>query len=165
MEEPEKGLGRLLDVLKPGGFLRLSLYSKLSRQSVIAARKYIKDNNIEPTENGIRRFREEVFSGKHPEMFTLTKTNSGFYSTSHCRDLCFNYQEHQFTFKKLEEILISNKLKFLGFLLPLSIKSLYQNYFPEDKSQTNLKNWGEFERKHPGAFSTTPPFWTCKYDK
>ena len=85
-----------------------------------------------------------------------------FYNTSNFRDLCFHYQEHRFTFKQLEDILISNNLKFLGFSLPQQPKSLYKQYFPEDKIQVDLKNWGELERKHPGIFGRTPHFWVSK---
>ena len=41
-------------------------------------------------------------------------------------------QGHRLTIKQLQDTLSSNKLKFLGFLLPKQIKSLYKNYFPED---------------------------------
>ena len=67
--------------------------------------------------------------------------------------------------KQLEDTLSSHKLKFLGFcrqFLPQQSESLYKQYFPEDKIQANLKNWGEVERKHPGIFSRTPHFWVSK---
>ena len=74
----------------------------------------------------------------------------------------FRGQEHRFTCTKLDEILIQNKLKFLGFIISPKIKSLYINHFPDDKSQTSLNNWGILEKNYPGIFVGTPPFWVSK---
>ena len=145
--------------------MRLSLYSELSRQIVVKAREYIKTKNIDPNIDNMRNLRKDILSGKCPELYSLTSPNSDFYHTSNFRDLCFHYQEHRFTFKQLEDTLSSHKLKFLGFcrqFLPQQSESLYKQYFPEDKIQANLKNWGEVERKHPGIFGTTPHFWVSK---
>ena len=59
-------------------------------------------------------------------------------------------------------MLQSNKLKFLGFLIQQPIKSLYQQYFPEDKKQTNLKNWAKFEENYPNTFAGMYQFWVSK---
>tara|TARA_B100001250_G_C19648090_1_gene721336 strand:+ start:437 stop:790 length:354 start_codon:yes stop_codon:yes gene_type:complete len=112
-------------------------------------------------EDSIRDFRETIFSGKTPALNSLTKCPD-FYTLSSCCDLCFHAQEHRFTIKQLQEILKSNELKFLGFLLPQSVKSRYKNYFPEDKKQTNLKNWARFEEKHPTTFASMYQFWVSK---
>ena len=102
-----------------------------------------------------------MIAGTHPEIENL-QMRSSFYSTSECRDLCFQAQEHRFTINQLEETLKSNELKFLGFCLPKPVKSLYENYFPEDKKQTNLHNWAKFEEKHPTTFAGMYQFWVSK---
>ena len=145
--------------------MKLSLYSELSRQTVVKTREYIKAKNINPNIDNMRNLRKDILSGKCPELYSLTSPNSDFYNTSNFRDLCFHFQEHRFTFEQLEDTLISHKLKFLGFCrqyLPQQTESLYEQYFPEDKIQTNLKNWGEVERKHPGFFGRTPHFWVSR---
>ena len=81
---------------------------------------------------------------------------------SECRDLCFHTKEHRFTINQLQEILKSNELKFLGFLLPQLVKSAYKNYFPDDQKQTNLQNWAKFEEKYPITFAAMYQFWVCK---
>ena len=159
MNNPIKGLQALLNVFKHNGFMKLALYSELARENIIQARKYIKKANLLPTEENIRSFRNDIFSGAFPKMYSLTNTNSDFYSTSECRDLCFHYQEHRFTIKQLKNILTSNNLKFLGFFLSPEFKALYKSYFPQDQKQINLENWEEFEIKHPRAFASTPGFW------
>ena len=161
MDDPSKGLKALLDILKNNGFLKLGLYSELARQDIIKARNYIAGTNLKPTRTDIRRFRKDVISGTYPEIDNLLKRSS-FYSISECRDLCFHAQEHRFTINQLQETLKSNELEFLGFLLPKPVKSLYKQYFSEDKTQTNLQNWERFEEKHPHTFRGMYQFWICK---
>ena len=43
-----------------------------------------------------------------------------------------------------------------------SNKSLYKNYFPEDKTQTKLQNWAKFEEKYPTPFAGMYQFWVSK---
>jgi len=47
-------------------------------------------------------------------------------------------------------------------LLPKPVKSLYTKYYPEDKKQINLQNWGKFEEKHPNTFAGMYQFWVSK---
>ena len=161
MDNPIRGLKALLSVLKNNGFLKLGLYSELARQEVFNAREYIANKNLKPCEKNIRDFRQKVISGELNDLNPL-KNFSDFYSLSECRDLCFHSQEHRFKLEQLDEILIANELNFHGFLLPKKIKSLYNNYFPEDKKQTNLQNWVRFEEMHPVTFKSMYQFWVSK---
>ena len=117
--------------------------------------------DLQANEDSIRDFRETIFSGKAPELNSLSKS-SDFYTLSSCRDLCFHTQEHRFTINQLQETLKSNELEFLGFLLRKPVKSLYKQYFPEDKKQTILQNWERFEEKHPNTFRAMYQFWVSK---
>jgi len=161
MKDPTKGLRALLNVLKNKCFLKLGLYSELARQPIVEARKYIDAKKLQPKDEDIKDFREDVFSGKVEKIINL-KNFSNFYTMSECRDLCFHTQEHRFTINQLQETLKSNELEFLGFLLPKSIKSLYEQFFPENREQTNLQNWEIFEKKYPKTFLGMYQFWVCK---
>ena len=161
MDDPSKGLKALLDILKNDGFLKLGLYSELARKDIVKAREYINTKNLQPNDQDIKDFREDVFSGKIEQISNLRNWRN-FYTMSECRDLCFHAQEHRFSIKQLQETLKSNKLKFLGFLLQQSVKSLYKNYFPEDNTQTNLLNWATFEEKYPNTFRAMYQFWVSK---
>ncbi len=161
MNNPSQGLKALLGVLKKTGFLKLGLYSELARQNIIQAKNYIANKNLQANENNIRDFREIVFSRKVEAINSLTKSPD-FYTLSSCRDLCFHAQEHRFTINQLQETLKFHKLKFLGFLIQQPVKSLYKQYFPEDKKQINLQNWAKFEEKHPNTFVGMYQFWVSK---
>ncbi|WP_413677317.1 tetratricopeptide repeat protein [Prochlorococcus sp. MIT 0916] len=161
MKNPSQGLKVLVDVLKNNGFLKLGLYSEIARQNIISARKFISDNKLQSNKDYIRDFRDTIFSGKIPELNSLLKSRD-LYTLSSCRDLCFHTQEHRFTINQLQDMLHANELKFLGFLLQQPVKSLYQEYFQEDKKQTNLQNWAKFEEQHPKTFVGMYQFWVSK---
>ncbi len=164
MNDPLKGLKKLLGVLDKNGLLSLGLYSELARQDVIKSRNFIKYQKLETNEKSIRDFRQKVISNKLKDLKSL-EIFSDFYSLSEFRDLCFHTQEHRFTIKQLQETLESNQLNFLGFGLQKPIKSLYKHYFPEDNTQTNLQNWARFEEKHPNTFREMYQFWVSKAKK
>ena len=161
MKEPNRGLDCLLDCLEKNGFLKLALYSRIAIKDVIDAVQNISSRNLKPTLENIHLFREEVFSAKYPGNKDFVNFGD-FYSSSEVRDFFFHYQAHYIYLSQLEEILKQRSLKFLGFILPQPIKSLYKNYFPEDKKQTNLQNWATFEEKHPNTFRGMYQFWVYK---
>ena len=161
MNDPSQGLKTLLGSLKDNGFLKLGLYSEIARQDIVKAKNYISSKNFQTNEDNIRNFRKIVCLGETPTLNPLTKSRD-FYTLSSCRDLCFHIQEHRFTINQLQETIESNKLKFLGFLLPKPVKSLYNKYFPEDQKQTNLQNWRKFEEDHPKTFVGMYQFWVSK---
>ena len=162
MQNPAEGLAALNSKLKPGGYFKIGLYSKLARQKVSAARKLIKNLGIQSTPEGIRNFRKQVFDDDQHELKDLSELASDFYSLSECRDLCFHVQEHQFTTETLEKLLEAEHLAFCGFMLPKSIKAAYQHCFPEDSNGTSLSNWGEFESNNPSTFQSMYQFWAYK---
>jgi len=162
MQNPAKGLAALNRKLKPGGYFKIGLYSKLARQKVSAARKLIQNMGIQSTPEGIRDFRKQVLDDDHQDLKDLSELASDFYSLSECRDLCFHVQEHQFTTETLEKLLEAEKLVFCGFMLPKSIKAAYQHRFPEDSNGTSLSNWGEFEKNNPSTFQSMYQFWAYK---
>ncbi|WP_413678619.1 methyltransferase [Prochlorococcus sp. MIT 0916] len=161
MKNPLNGLKVLLDTLKENGFLKLGLYSELARENIIKAKSYISKKNLQPNNNDIKLFREDVISGNFPGIDIL-KSSADFYTLSTCRDLFFHAQEHRFTIKQLQELIRSHQLQFHGFLLPNPVKSLYKYYYPEDKKQTNLQNWEKFEEKHTNTFQAMYQFWVSK---
>ena len=156
------GMAALNSKLKPGGYIKLGLYSKLARQKVSKARGLIKRLGIQSTPDGIRDFRKQIFNDDQHELKNISNLVNDFYSLSECRDLCFHVQEHQFTTRTLEELLTDEKLEFCGFMLPKSIRTAYQHHFPEDSNGTSLSNWGEFENNNPSTFQSMYQFWACK---
>ncbi len=161
MKEPEDGLRALLEVLDINGFLKLGLYSKQAREEIQTARDYIKSRGIEVNEKNLREFRMSISNGDLPEFKSFIQQPL-FYTLSGVEDLFFHTQERQYNLNEIQKMIEKNNLNFHGFKLPGEIKAKYKKCFPEDKTQTNLQNWGKFEEKNPRTFAGMYNFWVSK---
>ena len=161
MNDPNKGLTNLINVLKPKGFLKLGLYSKYAREKILKARELIKEKNIQPTLDGIRRFRNNVLNGDINKLNEITNW-SDFYSTSMCRDLCFHSHEKCYSLIEIKNMLDEHNLEFLGFTLSKEIKDKYQKVNKDIQSLKDLSLWDKFEELHPNSFREMYQFWSRK---
>tara|TARA_B100000787_G_C16189455_1_gene296547 strand:- start:319 stop:2301 length:1983 start_codon:yes stop_codon:yes gene_type:complete len=163
MKDPGAGLRKLLDVLKPDGFLKLGLYSELARGNVIKARKLIDKKNFKNTINDIKTLRNEIINEKEDLLLQTLTTSPDFYTTSSIRDLLFHVKEHRFTIPEISKTLKDSNLEFLGFcsLDPL-IKKSFLKLFPKDKKNISLDNWHKFETNNPKTFYGMYNFWVRK---
>ena len=163
MEDPEVGLKVLLDLLEPHGFLKLGLYSEISRKHIVEARNYLKKNTLNRITD-IRDCRELIKNNKDNNSFQKLTYNYDFYSTSSIRDLIFHVNEHRFTLDKISKLLNSYNLDFLGFTNE-EAKKKYSIIYPEDSTNINIKNWKKFETENPDTFISMYQFWLKKKQK
>ncbi|WP_269625278.1 class I SAM-dependent methyltransferase [Prochlorococcus marinus] len=161
MNDPNKGLSNLFNVLEPRGFLKLGLYSKYARKEILKARELIKEKNIQPSVDGIRSFRNDVLNGEIKELNKITNW-SDFYSTSMCRDLCFHSHENCYSLIEIKEMLKVFNLEFLGFTLSKDIKDKYQRDKKDIDSLKDLELWDKFEKLNPNCFREMYQFWARK---
>ena len=154
---PLDGWRILLNLLKPGGLMKIGLYSERARQVHIAARNYIAEGGYTDSAEDIRRCRQDLMAD---ERFQSLLTRKDFYATSDCRDLLFHVQECRFTPLQIKEILDTLGLTFIGFE-PRDFRQ-YLMCFPEDTAKTNLENWEAFEIENPGTFPNMFQFWVQK---
>ncbi len=164
MKEPLEGLKVLIELLEPHGFLKLGLYSELSRQHIVKIREFIKKKNFKNTIKDIRNCRDEIMKQNDDQLLHKVINNYDFYSTSGTRDLIFHVQEHRFTIPKISKILKSLNLEFLGFINPF-IKKKFSKFFTNDKNNLSLDNWDKFERDNPNTFDGMYQFWVRKINK
>lgn len=162
MADPLAGWKVLLGLLKPGGFMRLGLYSDLARQSVVAAREYIAKQGYAATATGIRLCRQELMSRENRAQFGKLFSFRDFFAMSECRDLVFHVQEHRFNLVQVKHMLRELGLTFIGFTLESHTAHRYHARFPEDQSLTNLDSWAQFETESPEIFSGMYQFWVQK---
>ena len=164
MNKPLLGLEALLNLLKPNGFLKIGLYSKIAREPIINFRKNLLNNKSKKESNNIMLLRKEIIENRVNNKYFKKITNSkDFYSRSNLRDLLFHEQEHQFTISEIREIIENYKLEFLNFIItdPL-IKLKYLKNFPNDIMQNSLTNWEKFETDNPNIFNGMYQFWLKK---
>ena len=160
MEEPMAGWRILAGLLRPGGVMRVGLYSERARTAIVAARAYIQEHGLTPSSRDIRAFRSNLLTrNSDPVLFELTDSED-FYTLSACRDLVFHAREHHFNLLQIKAILKEIKLGFIGFdLSDPRTRNAYLIEFPEDGSMTDLMKWDQFEARHTHAFSGLYRFW------
>jgi SAM-dependent methyltransferase len=160
MDEPMAGWRVLTDLLKPGGLMRIGLYSELARKSIVEVRKEITLLGVETSESEIRKFRRSLAESNDENHQQLTKS-SDFFSLSMLRDLIFHVQEHRFTLPKIQDCLDELGLKFCGFGNK-NIVSRFKGFHNKGSDTSDLALWHQFEESNPKTFSGTYQFWCQK---
>lgn len=154
LAEPTVGWRVLVSLLRPGGTMRIGLYSDLARQLIVEARSWIAARGYRATAEDIRRCRQDIIreARQWKELFGA----SDFYSMSGCRDLLFNVMEHRFTIPGIAAFLKDNDLSFLAFDPPRDDRTVIDRFhkrFPGVADEANLDQWHRFEAEHPETFS------------
>ena len=156
--DPIEGIKTLLDVLEPHGFLKLGLFSDISKKYMNITKNLTKEKKLSNSIEDVRNFRKEIIEKKND---LIKDTN--FYSYSHLMGLLFIDHKHSFSLKKIKEMIKELNLEFIGFNFSnLSTQKAYSKFFPNDKQNVSLDNWCEFERDHPHSFLNMYQFWVRK---
>ncbi len=165
LEDPAAGWRILIDLLRPGGLMKIGLYSELAREDVVACRKLISDKEYSASTEDIRRCRQDIvsLSAEGNDVLSRIFSKNDFFSMSECRDLLFHVQEHRFTLPQLEEALTELELEFLGFeMREQSALTAFRKHNPQDTDLTSLQLWHQFELENPDTFSNMYQFWCRK---
>ncbi len=162
MADPVAGWRALSNCLKPGGLMRIGLYSELARQDVVKARKIIAEEEVSATNKSMRSFRQQIIKEKGPLLDMLLEADD-FYSMSSLRDLLFHVQEHRFSLPEIQKILDELELSFSGFEFYSENRSeSFSLVYPEAEDIYNLLNWHEYETSNPKTFREMYQFWVQK---
>ncbi|QOZ37797.1 hypothetical protein XH92_11410 [Bradyrhizobium sp. CCBAU 53421] len=152
LAEPFAGWRVLVSLLRPGGTMRIGLYSELARRVIVEARARIAARNYRATTEDIRRCRQDIF--REAEQWKPLIGAKDFYSMSGCRDLLFNVMEHRLTLPEIAAFLNEHGLTFQGFE-PFDDPAMldrFRKQFPGTADETNLEQWHRFEVAHPETF-------------
>ncbi len=159
LADPLAGLAVLVGLLRPGGFLRLGLYSERGRRSVVAARQRIAAHGWRADLDGMRACRADLrtLPVQHPARGVLAFGD--FFAASPCRDLLFHVQEHRFTLPQLAAALRAHPLRFLGFELAPATRAAFLREHTTPGALQDLEAWDRFESAHPDCFAAMYQFW------
>ena len=103
----------LTGLLKPGGLMKIALYSELARTHIVRIRDEIASLGVGASEGEIRKFRQTLVNSDKEDHKQLASVGD-FFSLSEIRDLIFHVQEHRFTFPQIQRCLDELGLKFCG---------------------------------------------------
>jgi len=152
LAEPTMGWRVLVSLLRPGGKMRIGLYSELARRVIVEARARIAERGYRATADDIRRCRQEII--RDPGHWKMLLGSPDFYSTSGCRDLLFNVMEHRFTIPEIAAFLKDNGLSFLGFepFDDPTVLEKFHRQFGSAADESDLDQWHRFEAEQPETF-------------
>ena len=161
MDEPMAGWRVLVDLLKPGGLMKIGLYSELARHHIVEIRNEIRVLRVGTSEADIRKFRQSL-AESHDENHQRLTTSSDFFSLSTLRDLIFHVQEHRFTLPQIKNCLNELGLKFCGFENEVATSN-FREFHGNEADIYDLEIWHQFEVRNPQAFAGMYQFWCQKY--
>lgn len=153
LASPWTGGKILASLLRPGGFLKLGLYSEAARRHVVEVRKFIGHQGYQATAPDIRRFREG-FMDAAGNASLISLLGIDFFTLSGCRDLLFHVQDHHTTLAEIETFLLANDMTFLGFDIRPAVVRSFKGRFPtmhprptfgsgrSSKTRTRRRSWG-----------------------
>ncbi len=160
MDEPLAGWRVLTDLLKPGGLIKVGLYSEFDRKYITEIRKEISLLKVGTSETEIRKFRQSLIESNDNNHKRLNKS-SDFFSLSSLRDLIFHEQEHHFTLSQIKDSLHELGLKFCGFMNKEAISN-FRGFNGKDANIYDLSLWHDYEKSNPRAFAAMYQFWCQK---
>ena len=91
MDNPMEGWKVLTDCLKPGGLMKIGLYSELARQNIVKIREEISQTGARPSDTEMRSFRDMMIESDK-KYYDQIVNSSDFYSLSSLKDLLFHVQ-------------------------------------------------------------------------
>ena len=159
MDNPMAGWKVLTDCLKPGGLMKVGLYSELARPHIVKIRQEIKEQGIGSSDAEMRSFRDIIIESAKDHHKIITRSGD-FYSLSTLRDLLFHVQEHRFTILQIKSHLDELGLKFCGFEGRV-VNSFLQSH-KEKNDAYELDKWQSYEEANPRTFGGMYQFWCQK---
>jgi SAM-dependent methyltransferase len=160
LPDPERGWAALTAALKPGGVMRIMVYSKIARLGVRALRRAVGDLDGQTmSDDLLREVRRRISllpamrHFKSPDFFTLAGVH----------DLIMHHHEDPFDIPRIRRALDDLGLELLQFGIPNNeVGARYRAENPHDPLQRDFDGWMKLERASPGLFSGMYEFWCRK---
>ncbi|MDY7559101.1 methyltransferase domain-containing protein [Pseudomonas sp. CCC3.2] len=160
LKYPVKGCRALLSSLKPGGVLKLGLYSTLARQPLKKLAQQFSESEISFSPKNLPRIRDFILLNSSAEAFNEIIKSPDFYNRSGCMDLFFNPLKHTYTVQKISELLHLTKATFAGFERAGERNSPgFRQFYDSTSLEDFFENWDIFEKSNPSFFGAMYLFW------
>jgi hypothetical protein len=149
-------------LLRPGGFMRISIQGETLRQAVQSGQDFVRSGNYQSDEDGIRLLRQNILrlSADHPARILAQRPE--FYVTATCRDLLFRIQEPALTLSNAATFLTSAGLAIIGFDVDTRIGDRYRARFPQEPRMIDFANWQMLESGEQDMAAMSYTVWVQK---
>jgi SAM-dependent methyltransferase len=162
MADPDAGLASIAGVLRPGGVVRLALYSHRARAPVRAAHALIAERGWQSDAEGIRAFRAHILSRSDGDPLAVLRASEDFYSLSGCRDLAFHVHERHYRFAEIAALIAGAGLRLTGFHASPEAMARFREAHGAHGDLLDLDLWDPVEADHPLLFAGMIHFWCQK---
>lgn len=162
MADPDAGLASIVGVLRPGGAVRLALYSRRARAPVRAAHALIAARGWRGDAEGIRAFRAHILSLPADDPLAVLRESDDFYSLSGCRDLVFHVHERHYDFAGIAALVSGAGLRLVGLDASPEAMAHFRAMHGASADPLDLDLWDRVEADHPFVFAGMIHFWCQK---
>jgi SAM-dependent methyltransferase len=150
LPDPEAGWAALAAVLRPGGVMRVMVYSKVARLKVRAAQRHLADLQDRPLDSDLLREARRRLIERTPD---LLASWLDFYTLAGVHDLLLHRHEDPFDVPRIARALDRLGLELLAFHLPTAAHvARYRREHPDDPAFRDLEAWAGLERSDPFLF-------------
>lgn len=157
LPNPEAGWQALAGVLRPGGVMRVMVYSKLARLPVRAARTLIADLIAQPVDDALLRAVRRRLIEKGAARITASRD---FFTLGGVHDLLLHRHEDAFDVPRIAAALDRLGLELLAFELPSrAAAARYRARFPHDPLFRDVAAWARTEKDDPMLFARMYGLW------
>ncbi len=162
MKDPLEGGKALVECVRDGGIVHISLYSELARREIVKLRRGHEDRIPDITSDDVRKYRIQWMQEDPDLIDNRLSLRWDFFDLNRCKDLLFHPLEHRFTIPQIGRFLDALGLEFRGLENPDLILTQYWTPYPSPKDRRNLTRWHEFEQNNPDAFGNLYEIWSRK---
>jgi SAM-dependent methyltransferase len=150
LPDPEAGWAALAAVLKPGGAMRVMVYSKVARLKIRAAQRHLADLQDRPVDSDLLREARRRLIERAPDLLAPW---IDFYTLAGVHDLLLHRHEDPFDVPRIVRALDRLGLELLAFDLPTPFhRARYRREHPDDPAFRDVAAWAALEKREPFLF-------------
>jgi SAM-dependent methyltransferase len=151
LPDPERGWAALAQCLKPGGVMRITVYSHVARLAVRAARAQLTDLLDRRLDDDLLR---EARARLMRDPAHRVTSSPAFFYLGGVHDLVLHRHEDPFDIARIRRDIEKQGLEFLGFRLPSAADhARYQRDHPHDPWHRDYAAWAALERSNFRLFA------------
>lgn len=164
LSDPERGWRELVRRLRPGGFMKIGLYSSRARLALARAREALQEIGWDGELESLPRARARLIAAmRGTEWGTSLAGYRDFYSLHEFRDLLLHPHEDLFTIPRIRAAVDRLGLEFIGFVgVPPSAMRRFARLTRTPGNGADLSAWEALEAEQPDTFKGMYQFWLRK---